>query len=332
MGKFLRLLAVLPVIFALSACAGIQGGDLNPQTGRTIVQPIFIATQRSQNSSTDSFGAERQSTVSYLRSDISIPPNHRIGQIETSGDPNDTRRNFVAVDGAVFADKTQFLRAVSQSDTPDKSNILVFIHGYNIDQVEAKFRLAQITQDFNVPMPAVLFSWPSAGEARGYIYDRDSAIYARDGLETLIRDIRRQTGRKVIIVGHSVGSFLAMEAMRQMAISGARPLSNWISGVVLMSPDIDQDVFISQLDRIGTLPKPFQIYTATQDKVLRLSAFVTGRAKRLGSLTQSRELSARGIEIVDVSAFGPRRGLNHNIATTSPAAIKSILAAIAARR
>ena len=117
-----------------------------------------------------------------------------------------------------------------------------------------------------------------------------------------------------------------------MAIAGSTPLSNWIDGVLLMSPDIDQDVFISQLDRIGTLPKPFQIFSATQDKVLRLSAFITGRTKRLGTLTQSEELSARGIEIVDVSAFGPTRGLNHNIVATSPAAIRSILTAIAAQR
>ena len=164
-----RTILTLTLVLVLAACSIVPLGDPGPATGQTIIQPVFIATLRSLNAELDSFGAERQSNVSYIRSDISLPPNHRIGQIEQTRNPSDTRTNFVAVDGEAYGSTREFMRAVNRDDTPNKSQVMVFVHGYNVDQVEAKFRLAQITQDFDVPMPTVLFSWPSAGDVRGYV-------------------------------------------------------------------------------------------------------------------------------------------------------------------
>jgi esterase/lipase superfamily enzyme len=53
--------------------------------------------------------------------------------------------------------------------------------------------------------------------------------------------------------------------------------------VVLAAPDIDIDVFKSQMRRFGKPRKPFFIIVSHDDKVLRFSDFIAGGKQRLGA-------------------------------------------------
>jgi esterase/lipase superfamily enzyme len=61
------------------------------------------------------------------------------------------------------------------------------VHGFNNRFDDAVYRFAQIVHDSKVPAIPVLFTWPSRGEMklRAYTYDRESANYSRDALESL---------------------------------------------------------------------------------------------------------------------------------------------------
>jgi esterase/lipase superfamily enzyme len=99
-------------------------------------------------------------------------------------------------------------------ENPGTHETLLFVHGYNNTLSEAMYRLAQIQTDFDTGMPGVLFSWPSAGDPRGYIYDRDSVLFARDDLTAVLRQLTSGPGDKVFLLAHSMGSSLVMETGR----------------------------------------------------------------------------------------------------------------------
>ena len=283
------------------------------------IQPVYVATTRALDRTGPVFGEARPTTLNYFRVDVSVPPTHEVGQIEWARGTPDARTDFVVTGTQVFDGASDMARRVQRS-TPGRET-LVFIHGYNNTLSEAMYRLAQIRTDFNDRNPAVLFSWPSAGDPRGYVYDRDSVLFARDDLETVLQALTAAPGEKVFLMAHSVGSHLTMEVLRQAALRGDRRLLNRINGVVLMSPDIDPDLFRRQAEAIGKLPQPFIIFTSQQDRALGISALLSGRKPRLGVVNSPENVEGLDVKVVDFSEVSDGKGMNHIVPVTSPSAV-----------
>jgi len=319
-------LAVI-VLTLLAACAPRVTAERAAPHPAADIQPIFVATGRELARTGPIFGLERPETMNYFRADISIPPTHQTGRIEWPEGPPDAATDFVVTGTQVHDGPHALMRDMRARTTARET--LLFVHGYNNTLSEAMYRLAQIRADFNVPMPGLLFAWPSAGDPRGYIYDRDSVLYARDDLERLLRDLTARPNEKVFILAHSMGSQLTMEALRQIALRGDRHLLDRISGVVLMSPDIDPDLFDRQADTIGTLPQPFMIFITKADRALTLSGFITGRKPRLGVIDDAGQVQRGDVQVVDFSDLADGEGFNHFVPVTSPAAIRMLNGIIA---
>ncbi|MBB3393614.1 esterase/lipase superfamily enzyme [Rhizobium sp. BK060] len=116
------------------------------------------------------------------------------------------------------------------------------------------------------------------------------------------------------MVGHSMGAFVVTEALRDLALRGHTSSLKRLGGVVLAAPDIDVDVFLSQLDDIGDIPRPFTIIVSQRDRALRFSG--DWRAATHVSATAPRSLSfRREIAVIDVSNID---GGRHNVFASSP--------------
>ncbi len=113
-----------------------------------------------------------------------------------------------------------------------------------------------------------------------------------------------------------------MEALRQASIAGDEKSINALRGVALISPDIDEDVFVQQALKIEPFPEPFLVLVSKMDSALSVSAWLTGKPWRLGSIQDKTRLAGLPIKIVDLSNFrgGDRR--KHITALTAPEAIK----------
>ncbi|KUF08886.1 alpha/beta hydrolase [Pseudoponticoccus marisrubri] len=325
-----RPVALLALCLLLAACAARGALDLVP--GATApgaaVQTVFVASNRKPAAQgtfglfDQDFGETRDATLRFARVDISIPPVHRAGVIEwPHSEPPDAENHFVARKEKRYDGATGFLRDLDRAAPRGAQEVLLFVHGFNVNNAEAVYRLAQIAHDFDAQIPAVAYSWPSAGSPRGYAYDRDSVIFSRDGLESLLTELTGQ-GRRVLIVAHSMGSQLVMEVLRQMSISGQGHILRQVSGVALISPDIDEDVFRRQASRIAPFPQPFMLMVSSRDRALNLSAYLTGKPSRLGSIRDPERLSDLPVEVIDLSNIrgGDRSG--HSTAFTAPAAIE----------
>lgn len=311
-----QVLACVLLVLALAACAprgnfSPAPSDVHPLATRT----IYLATQRNGPSLLSQTG-ERTRDLRHGRIDVTIPFGHEAGQIEWPRDGTG-----FGVSGAwSYPTSAEFQSGVRSQRGDADDTILVFVPGYNNTLAEAVFRQAQIAHDYELSGPQVLFAWPSAAEPLGYIYDRDSAIFARDALERLLTDLGRQQDRRILLVGHSMGGQLVTETLRQMSIGGNTSLAG-LEGVILMSPDIDVDVFQTQLDRIDPMPDPFVIVVSQRDRLLRLSARLTGQTQRLGSLEDIDRLADYPIIVIDLTAIRGNGDNDHLIPATSPVAI-----------
>jgi esterase/lipase superfamily enzyme len=116
-----------------------------------------------------------------------------------------------------------------------------------------------------------------------------------------------------------MGSGLMMEALRTLALRNDGRTIPLVNGVILISPDIDVDVFRQQAHDIGKLPQPFVIFGSDRDKILRISAAITGQSERLGSLSDLSRVADLEVTFLDVRAFS--KGAGHFVIGESPALI-----------
>lgn len=311
------------MILFLAACSERGTLEFGEKFPGATVQTIWVANFRSATQANAKAAPPRPTEPVFEALDVSIPPTHETGKIEWPKGSPDARTDFVTIAARSYEGQNQFSRTVSRADQSGRNETLVFVHGYNTRHAEAAYQVAQFAHDFDVPTPAVLFSWPSAGVTAGYVYDRDSALIARDHLEALLKDLTRGK-RRVVLVGHSMGSFLIMETLRQAALKQSFDVAAEIDALVLMAPDVDGELFRSQVEDMGKLPDPFILMVAKQDKALRISSLLTGRRPRLGTQTDRSVVGGLPISVVDVSDLSDGKNFEHKIVTTSPAAIAII--------
>ncbi|WP_135501578.1 alpha/beta hydrolase [Roseovarius aestuariivivens] len=317
--RWMRRIGLACGLGVLAACGPQMTAQYGPAAPEGRIVSLMVAMQRPLDDTGARFGARRVEALRYLRADISIPPVHRPGRIEWAEGAANPSRHFVVAGTQVFGTEAAFLREVRARRTGRETQ--VFVHGYNNTLSHAMYRLAQMRADFGMTGAPVLFSWASAGDPRGYVYDRDSVLYARDDLEALLARLTAEEGERVTFLAHSMGAHLVMEVMRQAALRGDRALLDRISGVVLMSPDLDPDLFRRQVETIGDLPQPFLIFVSQQDRALRLSSLITGRKPRLGRIDGPEAVAGLPVKVIDFTALSEGEGMGHAVPATSPAAI-----------
>lgn len=318
---------IFSVVLALSACAPRGKITYLPGAGQVgDVQNIFVTSTRD----TDDVGAptsNRGGALLFGQVGVSVPEDREPGEISWPGRKTpDPAQHFLVDNYERFASQRAFQTAMTRAlrgRRGEERTAAVFVHGFNNRFSEGLYRFAQLNADLKLPFLPVHYSWPSAGHPLGYGYDRDSMLFARDGLEATLRSVSESGVDEILLVGHSMGALLSMEALRQMAISDGQKGLSKIGGVVLISPDIDLDLFRQQAKRIGKLPQPFYIFTSSRDRALQLSARLTGQSARLGNNTDVKELAELDVTMVDLSAFSDGQ-IDHNVAFASPAFLRLI--------
>lgn len=321
MTLFLR---VLIVIAAVSACTPRGVITVMPEAAKIgHLRSIFIGTTRGMEAN-GQFLDKRVTDVSFHSYDVSIPPSHKPGEVSWPRGKPDPQKDFVTTRINHYPNAASFSLNLAKSlraYPKGKREAVVFVHGFNTNFAEGLYRFAQLSKDLALPNPTVHYSWPSAGELLKYEYDRDSALFARDGLEDLLHSVKAAGADKILLVGHSMGSLLTVETLRQMSISDSRELQKLLSGVILISPDIDVELFRQQAKRIDPLPEPFIVFTSKKDRALRISALLTGNHERLGNVQDLKKLSHLKITLIDVTNFS-EGFIGHFSEATSPALLK----------
>jgi esterase/lipase superfamily enzyme len=314
------------IVFALLGCAGRPSGNLivvsASAPGASSVD-MLVATTRSDEAVPAGvmFGGERGHGLAFADIAVSIPPDsvRKIGEVQwPAAVPGDPAHDFVTL-RADRLDLTQAIAAFDQrlGASPTR-HVLLFVHGYNTRFEEAVYRFAQIAHDAGAPVVPVLFTWPSRGKLFDYVYDRESATYSRDALEVVLQAMVKDANvGSISILAHSMGNFVAIEAIRQMAIRN-RALSPKIKDIMLAAPDIDVDVFRRDVAEIEASARsvPITLFVSQDDHALALSRRLAGDEPRLGAVDPRAEpyrsmLDKAHVNVVDLTALTSDDPLNH---------------------
>lgn len=311
-------------LLLLAACAVREQVDfVDGVAPGAVLQPILVATTRAPDPTQPGIpGWGRSRTVTYGRYVVSIPPDRRPGEITrpVGRQLANPEKDFM-VESVQPLSEDGFeadLRVALRQEDSRRREAVIFVHGYNITFVEGLYRAAQLDHDLRLPGVMLHYSWPSLGEPLAYVHDRDSVLFARDGLITMIHAARAAGVERIILMAHSMGSQLVMESLRTMGQT-RDPALRAIGGVFLISPDIDVDVFHEEAAGVGRLPQPFVIVTSQRDRVLQLSARLSGERARLGNIPNAQPVADLAVTVVDVAAFS--QGLGHFVVGNSPTLI-----------
>ena len=332
---FTALVVAALSVSLITACASRPRGVLQPVSASQSTSQVemMVATMRKRSENPgEVFSGERGLTPAFAEITVSIPPDNvrKVGEVAWPRRlPPNPATDFATtkVEQVDQPAAEKWLNA-SVRKSPDRS-VLVFIHGFNNQFEDAVFRLAQIMHDSGAQSVPVLATWPSRGHLLAYAYDRESTNYTRNALEDLFQYLGRDSEvKEVSVLAHSMGNMLALEALRQMAIrNGGLPPK--FKNVMLAAPDVDVDVFRTQIADMGKQRPRFTLFVSRDDRALAFSRRIWGDVPRLGAIDPEQspyreELAANNITVIDLTKLKAGDKLHHSKFADSPEIVQLI--------
>jgi esterase/lipase superfamily enzyme len=327
---------LLALSVVLSSCAGHPKGVMTPiaisaQSPTASKVDMLVATSRlaSDNPAT-LFGGERSPKPSLTDITISIPADstRKAGDVQWPKHlPPNPKTDFAVTSVKPMTTVQEGFAWFKQHG--NGGHALVFIHGFNNTYEDAVFRYAQIVHDSGAQVTPIMFTWPSRARLRDYVYDKESTNYSRTALENTLRYLSKDPDVKdITVLAHSMGTWLAMESLRQMAIRDGK-VDAKIDNVILASPDIDVDVFARQFTELGDHRPKFTIFVSQDDRALAASRMISGGVIRVGAINPAAEpykskLERAGITVIDLTKVKTDDSMNHGKFAESPEIVQLI--------
>lgn len=333
-----RWIAVFAALAVMSGCGGhpknvlTPVADTIPTTSRVT---MLVATTRGRSDDAgEMFTGERARAPAFVDITVSIPAERKIGEVAWPKKlPSDPATDFATLNAEQLTkDAAKLWLNATVRKSPDRS-VLVFIHGFNNRFENSVYRFAQIVHDSGVKSAPILVTWPSRGSLLAYGYDRESTNYTRNTLEALFQYLAADPEvKEVSILAHSMGNWLALEGLRQMAIRNDG-LPAKFKNVMLAAPDVDVDVFRSQIEDMGEHRPRFTLFVSADDRALAFSRRIWGDVPRLGSIDPERapykeEMETNKITVIDLTKVKAGDGLHHSKFAESPQVVQLIGARI----
>jgi esterase/lipase superfamily enzyme len=267
---------------------------------RYTVIPIFYGTDRANEAmsgSTPSYGPKR-GEITYGVAEVSVPDDHRMGEIERPrwwklqfrADP----AKHVVVQSVQEVPLSEFeARARQTLERGSKREVLLFVHGFNVGFEDAVARTAQIAFDLHFEGLAYLYSWPSEGSVPKYTTDEENVAWSRPRFAQFLTMLRDRLGANVVhVLAHSMGSRLLAETLASL-VSRADPHAASLRQIVFAAPDIDAATFKNLAASFAEKAERVTLYASSDDLALKVS-------KRVHTYSRAGE---SGLDLVIVNAI-----------------------------
>jgi esterase/lipase superfamily enzyme len=329
---FLTTLLIAGVLSSCSRAPDLVGIDNTKFPAVSVAeatrQKIFITTTRQATEVVGAFySGQRAPELGLASVVVSIPPNHVSGELERAKKmPPDPRIEFAVIKPTVYQTENAFIKSLNSALAelpPNDRNVLFFVHGYNNTISDSILLLAQFVEDTDYKGVPVLFSWASAAQPLKYVYDLNSTISARPQFSKAADILAKSKASGADVFAHSMGSMLVMEAIVAANLAGSFNPTGRLNSVTLASPDIDIDVFRSQLSMIDVNRSNLFVLTSKDDSALGVSRRLSGGVSRVGA-SDSAELAELGITVIDLSNINDSKSGSHTKFAGSPRVVQLI--------
>ncbi|TGK02586.1 alpha/beta hydrolase [Leptospira langatensis] len=270
---------------------------------------VFFLTSRAVNPGSQvacsnayflNFGNHTQKTGSCL---VSVPADREVGALPFGLGNKDKSFQFLEhkIGNQSLNPAEQESLWWKRIEEDPFEEVIIFVHGFNVNFEEAVLRAAQLKYDLKFPGKVALYSWPAGtdGSMLGSLFLKNtyeknltSARSSRDSFKGFIRRMS-QTKKKIHLLVHSMGHQVVLNSIAELSKeTGSQP---FLKELVLNAPDYDTGEFILILQSLLRSSERITLYCSPGDSALFASAQIH-QAGRLGACSRFP-----GVDVVNVN-------------------------------
>ncbi|PJZ37667.1 alpha/beta hydrolase [Leptospira levettii] len=319
------LICLALTLSLLISCAPKIGEQIN----KRLVDPFdetkninvhFVTTRREMGAKDrcdgNSFGFITDINPHFGICIVNVPAKHIIGDISLDNDQD--KNSFFQFKGRVNTDDREFLSKLKSSASEE---VLVFVHGFNVNFDEAVLRAGQIKYDLKFPGEVVVYSWPAGADVgllgqvmvkSTYDLNFTEAKINREPFANFLNSIS-SIGKKIHLVVHSMGHQVVLPSLASLSKSGKK---QFLSELILNAPDFDKNEFELILSDLSKTSERITLYCSPGDNALVASQKVNG-APRAGMCFKYSGVDVINVNEVDDPVLGVG-GLGHGYYSSRP--------------
>jgi esterase/lipase superfamily enzyme len=283
--------------------------NIPPQTQNYAIMRVFFASDRKFTGSNkpDRMFENDRGMLSYGTCDVSIPRDHRMGELESPSIWRleffeDPAKHVVVLNAEVLSENKFLIALKAQIQRSARDDAFLFIHGYNVTFEDAAKRTAQMAYDLGFDGAAVFYSWPSQGTLTAYTIDEQTIEWAQTNLKMFLATfLTLPHVQNVYLIAHSMGNRALTRAVTSL-LTEKPSLRERLKEVILAAPDIDAEVFKRDIaPMLISIIMSITLYASSEDRALVASKKVHGypRAGEAGE----RLIIVPGIETIDATGM-----------------------------
>ncbi|MDX1947496.1 MAG: alpha/beta fold hydrolase [Pirellulaceae bacterium] len=260
---------------------------------------VFFATNRSLLPASDPaqqrYGNGLAREPHFGRAEITLPRRQRGGEPARVADAAHAAVRFGEVRRIAWDDLAAGVRG--QLAASRQQDLLLFVHGFNVDFESALIRTAQIALDMPFNGAVVAYSWPSQANFQQYgddeAFNAGSVAPFTEFLSQLVAAV--PPGTRINIVAHSMGNRIVMQAIGGLPVETARPLGH----VALCAPDVGRADFERWIPGVLARSERVTLYASAGDAALAASRSLHSERRAGDAMVP---LVYPGLETIDCTA------------------------------
>ena len=270
---------------------------------------------------------------------VKVPLDRPRGACPVAPDNSSSERPPIATSELRQSSVDDFHAQLAETMTSaDCSDVMVFVHGFNVSLDEAVCRAAQLAEDMPFHGVMVAYSWNSAADEKAYASDAQVAEHDFWNLAEFLADLRAtmpQTAR-LHVLAHSMGSRVTLRALN--ALNGTlgprgeelvlatdrlrQQFPQWglwssdrigapaLHNLIFAAPDVEAREFERFASAVRHQTIHAVLYASDTDVALEGSLHVNGQGHRAGDSRSGVRVD--GMRVIHVSGIDRLDPLGHS--------------------
>ncbi len=317
---------ILLFFLFFSFCKTTEKIELDKILNERIIEPfidtkeltISVITNRNTTNTTEEcnnkYFRNASSAVRYLYCTVNVPREHSIGILETSNNVILDKNKFFFSTNIQTSNKENFYNSLKKH-----KQILIFVHGFNVEFEEAIYRIAQIHYDLKFQGTSIVFTWPAGSIQEGFLsnlfinetYKKNqenaklSVPVFKEFIQELSASVDKDTS--IYLIVHSMGHQIVIPALVELSQSKQDKIK--FREIVFNAPDYPVDSFRNVAKDLIAWSNRITIYCSPNDNALKASETVNG-TRRIGQCYRVPGIDVINVQRVDSPIMGIG-GLGH---------------------
>lgn len=277
---------------------------------------VFFGTNRPPAEGPDEdrtrFGNGTTRSPTFGRSEIFIPSRRRgvdprrAEDSKTQGKSSNEGARLESVRAVAF---DEFLSGVqSQVDRSRQHDVLLFVHGFNVDFDSSLIRTAQLALDMPFNGAVIAYSWPTQGGVLNYASDEPINAKSVEPFREFLVRLREglSDDARLHVVVHSMGNRIVLKALSELPATRVVPP---IDNLALCAPDVGLSNYRQWAAAATAKCRRVTLYASRSDSALIVSK---GKHAEQRAGDAHPPIVIEGIETVDCSGIDATSLLGHS--------------------